>query len=106
MAVSMLTDAIDLQRRAQGNADEGVFSGIYSAVEKLAFAVGPLIAGLGLSLSGFVSSTTGVIPQSSTAITGILLLYSVAPAAVQLTSLLVFSRYPAAMRAAEAAPMP
>jgi GPH family glycoside/pentoside/hexuronide:cation symporter len=102
MAVSLLTDAIDLQRRVKGSADEGVFSGIYSAVEKLAFAVGPLIAGLGLSLSEFVSSTTGVIPQNQTAVTGIRLLYSVAPAAVQLASVLVFSRYPAAVRAAEA----
>jgi GPH family glycoside/pentoside/hexuronide:cation symporter len=96
MAFSMLTDTIDQQRRTFGFADEGVFSGIYSAVEKFSFAVGPLIAGSVLSLSGFVSSTTGVIPQSASAIRGILLLYSVIPVAIQLLSLWVFARYPAA----------
>lgn len=103
MSLSMLTDAIDQQRRTAGRADEGVFSGIFSAVEKLSFAIGPLIAGVGMSLTGFQSSTMGVIEQSNSAITGILWIYAVVPVVVQLASLAVFARYPEAARRAEAA---
>lgn len=93
LALSMMTDTIDFQRRTQGVANEGVFAGLFSAMEKLAFALGPVIAGIVMSGFGFVSSTGGVAAQSDTAITGIILLYSVIPAGLQLAALLVFSRY-------------
>lgn len=93
LALSMMTDTVDYQRRLLGVANEGVFAGLYSAMEKLAFAIGPVIAGAVMSAFGFVSSTGGVVPQSDHAITGIVLLYSLIPAALQALALLVFSRY-------------
>jgi GPH family glycoside/pentoside/hexuronide:cation symporter len=93
MPVAMLTDSITEHRASHRAATEGLFSGVYSAVEKLSFAVGPLIAGVVLSLYGFVSSTGGVVPQSASAVRGILLLYSVIPATLQLLSLWVLSGY-------------
>ncbi|MBT0671018.1 MFS transporter [Novosphingobium profundi] len=93
LALSMLTDTIDYQRRRMGSANEGVFAGLFSAVEKLSFALGPVIAGLVMSAFGFVSSKGGAVAQTPHAITGILLLYSLIPAALQVVSLVVFSRY-------------
>jgi len=93
LAMSMLTDTIDYQRKRTGLANEGVFAGLFSAAEKLAFALGPVVAGLVMSGFGFVSSTGGAVAQSQQAITGIVLLYSLIPVGVQLVSLAVFSRY-------------
>lgn len=93
LALSMMTDTVDYQRRMQGVANEGVFAGLFSAMEKLAFALGPVIAGIVMSAFGFVSSTGGATAQSSSAITGIVLLYSAIPASLQAIALLVFTRY-------------
>ena len=93
LALSMLTDTVDRQRQTFGTAHEGVFAGIFSAAEKLAFALGPVLSGVVLSLFGFTESTGGAVAQNDSAILGIILLYSLIPAATQLISLLVFSRY-------------
>lgn len=93
LAMSMLTDTIDYQRRTTGLANEGVFAGLFSAAEKLAFALGPVVAGVVMSAFGFVSSTGGAVAQRTGAITGIVLLYSLIPAGVQIVSLAIFSRY-------------
>lgn len=93
LALSMMTDTVDYQRRMLGVANEGVFAGLFSAMEKLAFALGPVIAGIVMSAFGFVSSTGGAAAQSDSAVTGIVLLYSVIPATLQVIALLIFSRY-------------
>lgn len=93
LALSMLTDTIAYERERTGSANEGVFSGIFSAAEKLAFALGPVIAGVVMSLYGFRESTGGMVEQTPEAIRGIVLLYSLVPVATQLVALAVFSRY-------------
>lgn len=93
LSLSMLTDTIDYQRRRVGVANEGVFAGLFSAVEKLSFALGPVLAGLVMSAFGFVSSTGGAVEQTPQAIHGIVLLYSLIPVGTQMISLLIFSRY-------------
>lgn len=93
LGLSMLTDAVEHQRRLTGIANEGVFSGIWSAAEKLAFAMGPLIGGFVMSAFGYRSSQGGAVAQSPNAVLGIMLLYSLIPAATQVLSLVVFSRY-------------
>ncbi|MFG6428913.1 MFS transporter [Roseateles sp. LYH14W] len=93
LMLSLLTDAIkrgDDEAGKDGPDDEGLLSGVFSAIEKLAFAVGPLLAGFALSLSGFASSTTGMAQQSPQVVSSIVLLYSVVPAAGMVISLLVF----------------
>jgi len=93
LALSMMTDTVDYQRRMAGVANEGVFAGLYSALEKLAFAMGPVIAGLVMSGFGFEASTGGAGAQSPHAIQGIILLYSAIPAGMQVLALAIFSRY-------------
>lgn len=93
LALSLMTDTVDYQRRTTGAANEGVFAGLFSAMEKLAFAVGPLLAGVVLSLFDFQSSTQGMIAQSDRALVGILLLYSAIPAGMQVLALLIFRKF-------------
>ena len=87
---SMLTDAIHAGQSKENTVDEGLLSGIFTAVEKLGFAIGPLIAGFALSLSGFQSSSEGTQQQSAEAINGIIMTYSVIPAIGLVISLLSF----------------
>ncbi|HEX7873072.1 MAG TPA: MFS transporter [Sphingobium sp.] len=93
LGLSMLTDTITLQRQRHGTANEGIFAGLFSAAEKLSFALGPVIAGIVMSAYGFVPSTGGAVAQSPRAISGIILLYSLIPVATQVVSLILFSRY-------------
>ncbi len=98
LSFSMLTDTIEQQKIAHGSVDEGLFSGVFSAIEKLGFAVGPVIAGVVLSMSGFESSTGGAVAQDAQAIKGMVWLYSVIPAGILLLSLAIFTQYNKAMQ--------
>jgi len=70
------------QRRA------GLYAGLFSAFQGLGFAVGPLLFGLVLQLSGYVSSTTGTAAAQSDATgSGVLLGFAVLPAALTALSL-------------------
>ena len=97
---SMFTDAVNrVKQRNHGEVNEGVFSGIFSATEKLSFAIAPLIGGIVMSLSGFVPSTTGIHAQSEQALTGILALYALIPAGIMTLSLATFWLYHRTVRA-------
>ncbi|MEM1232004.1 MAG: MFS transporter [Pseudomonadota bacterium] len=52
-AMSMLTDIIDWDARRTGVRREGVYTSLYSFVEKFSAAFGPLIVGAALSIAGF-----------------------------------------------------
>lgn len=91
---STFTDTVNrIRQRSGGAVNEGVFSGIFSATEKLSFAVAPLIAGIVLSASGFATSFNGPRAQSAGALTGILSLYSLIPSAMHIVSLGTFWAY-------------
>ncbi|MFK7888414.1 MAG: MFS transporter [Gammaproteobacteria bacterium] len=101
LSYSLLTDTINYERQRCGSADEGLFSGIFTAVEKLAFALGPLVTGLVLSVVGFEASVDGVVEQSSAAVFGVVLSYSALPTLFMLLSLLVFTQYGRSLRATD-----
>ena len=90
MIFAMLTDAINEGKKTDANVDEGLLSGIFTAVEKLGFACGPLIAGVTLSLSGFQSSVSGITQQSPEAVRGIVLAFSAVPATLVVASIVFF----------------
>ncbi|MFG6441533.1 MFS transporter [Roseateles sp. LKC17W] len=91
MIFSMLTDAIKDGQAADGVVDEGLLSGVFTAIEKLGFAIGPLIAGVVLSLSGFQSSSTGMVQQSAGAISGILIAFAIVPTVGLVLSLVAYT---------------
>ena len=52
---SMLPDTVEYDEMQSGLRREGVFSGMWSAGQKIAYSVGPPIVGFALALSGFVA---------------------------------------------------
>lgn len=90
MIFAMLTDAINEGKKTDANVDEGLLSGIFTAVEKLGFACGPLIAGVTLSLAGFQSSVSGITQQSPEAVRGIVMAFSAVPATLVVASIVFF----------------
>lgn len=97
MALSMLTDVMQADQSRPDAANEGIFAGIYSSAEKMAFALGPVVAGTVMSMTGFVSSKGGSVAQGAEAIHGIVLLYSLIPVGLQVIALLIFANYRKAM---------
>lgn len=93
MAFSMLLDTIAYDCKISGLNREGVFSGIWSAMDKTAFAFGALLAGVALSYFGFHESMTGFIEQSPETLRGILITYVGAPTSFALLSFLIILRY-------------
>ncbi len=71
---------------ASGNRDEGLFTGAWTASEKLGLALGPGVVGLGLALVGFQS---GSPVQSPEAIKGITWLLAILPTLFLWASLLL-----------------
>jgi len=86
---SMLPDTIEYDEMQSGLRREGIFSGVWSAGQKIAYSVGPPIVGFALALSGFVAS--GVQPE--TVNTGVRVIFCLFPAVMVLLSFLPFSRY-------------
>jgi len=101
LSFSILTDTIDAFVDKNERIDEGIFSGLFTAAEKMAFALGPLLAGAVMSMTGFQSSIGGVTEQSEDAIRGIVLCYSLVPVVVMGLSLVVFSRYKCPIKQAQ-----
>ncbi|MFW0778359.1 MAG: MFS transporter [Rickettsiales bacterium] len=97
LSFSMLTDTIEAQKKVAGTVDEGMFSGVFSAIEKAAFALGPLLAGTILSLTGFQASVGGAVAQSEESIQGMIWCYSLVPFACMSLSLLLFLGYKSAL---------
>ena len=76
----MLPDTIEYDRRRTGLERAGIFAGIYTTAEKLAYALGPALTGIVLGAMGYVSGTGGTaIEQPASAITAIYLCIGVAP---------------------------
>jgi GPH family glycoside/pentoside/hexuronide:cation symporter len=94
LGVSMLPDTIEYDRLTSGLRREGVFTGIWSAVEKGATAVGGLLIGLVLDFMGFVESTGTVVAQPASARAGIIIGAAVMPALFMLASVPLLLHYP------------
>jgi len=86
---SMLPDTIEYDEMQSGLRREGVFSGMWSAGQKIAYSMGPPIVGFALALSGFVADGT----QPETVSTGVRIIFCLFPAAMVLLSFFPFSKY-------------
>jgi sugar (glycoside-pentoside-hexuronide) transporter len=86
---SMLPDTVEYDQMQSGLRREGIFSGMWSAGQKIAYSVGPPIVGFALALSGFI--VDGVQPESVA--TGVRVVFCLFPAAMILLSFLPFSKY-------------
>jgi Na+/melibiose symporter-like transporter len=91
--MAMLPDAAAVDARRTGSNRAGVYTGVWTAGETLGLALGPGVFALVLALGDYRSSTDGGAAQPDSALTAIVLGFSVLPAALTLLSLWWLSRY-------------
>ena len=85
--LAMLPDTISAEAEETREQRAGAFTGVWTAGETAAFAIGPaLVLGL-LALTGFVSSTDNTAVQPGSAVVGVLVSISVLPAVLVAVSL-------------------
>ena len=76
VTLAMLSKTLADDVARTGVNREGIYSGVWLASEKLAFALGTLVVGVVIGLFGFVSSANGAsAPQTDTAVLGIAFTY-------------------------------
>ena len=108
-ALALLPDTMEYDRLASGENREGMMSGIFTTVEKIAGALGPLIVGILLQARGFIEGAEAAA-QPESAIAAVKLGASLVPALICFAAIPVLLAYrlgPAqleAMRAKQAAP--
>lgn len=94
LPMAMLPDVISHDERTSGPGQAGTFTGIWTAGETVGFALGATAVSLMLAATGYVSSVAGAqVVQPDAAITGIVLSFSILPAALLALSLVPLSRY-------------
>jgi GPH family glycoside/pentoside/hexuronide:cation symporter len=93
VTLTMLSQTLAEDTARTGQNREGVFSGVWLATEKLAFAFGALIVGVMLALFGFVESKGGAaVTQTPLAVVGIAITYSGVNLVVYLASIAAMRR--------------
>ena len=78
MGQSLLPDIMDHDYRRTGLRREGLYAGLYSFIEKLAFATAPLTLGILLGQMGFIKG----LPRSAVQPESALLAITIAMAAI------------------------
>ncbi|WP_019137210.1 MFS transporter [Cellulomonas massiliensis] len=92
--LAMLPDVASVDARARGVDRAGVLSGVWTAGETAGLALGPTLVLALLAATGFVSRTGGdVVAQPASALTGIVVAFSLLPAVLVALSLLPLARY-------------
>jgi GPH family glycoside/pentoside/hexuronide:cation symporter len=93
-ALAMLPDCIARDTERTGRRQAGVFTGLWTAGETLGLALGPGLYALILQIFGYVSSSTGSSAvQSDSARLGVLLGFTVVPALLVGSAVVLLRRY-------------
>lgn len=107
LPMAMLPDVISHDERSSGSGQAGTFTGIWTAGETVGFALGATAVSLTLAATGYVSTVAGsAVQQPAEAITGIVLSFSILPAALMAASLLTLRRYGLRRHDIDVAPAP
>lgn len=93
MAMSMLTDTIEFDSSRTGIRREGVYTAVYSFVEKVTFATGPLIVGWALRVAGFDPGLPEDQLRTPEVSRALLLGMSYVPTFVGCVAILLLTRY-------------
>ncbi|MEV4777090.1 MFS transporter [Microbacterium sp. LWH12-1.2] len=94
LPMAMLPDVISHDERTHGAGQAGTFTGVWTAGETVGFALGASAVSLTLAATGYVSTVAGVsVEQPDAAITGIVLSFSILPAALMAASLVTLRGY-------------
>ena len=93
-ALAMLPDCIAHDTARTGRRQAGVFTGLWTAGETLGLALGPGLYALLLQIFGYVSSSTGeAATQDDTARLGVLLGFTVVPAVLVGSAVVLLRAY-------------
>lgn len=94
LPMAMLPDVISDDAATYGDGQAGTFGGMWTAGETTGMALGATVLTIVLAIAGYAESVAGVeVVQSSAAIGGIVLSFSVVPAAIIGLSLISLARY-------------
>ncbi len=94
LPMAMLPDVISHDAASHGDGQAGIFGGMWTAGETTGMALGATVLTIVLAIAGYAESTAGaVVVQSDAAIAGIVVSFSVVPAAIIALSLLTLARY-------------
>jgi GPH family glycoside/pentoside/hexuronide:cation symporter len=94
VTLAMLSNTMAADAAETGFNREGIYSGVWLASEKLAFAGGALIVGVVLQLFGFIESADGAEPvQPGSAVLGIAITYCGINMLIYLTSIVAVRRF-------------
>ncbi|GAA1909691.1 MFS transporter [Streptomyces sodiiphilus] len=92
-AFSMVPDAV-AAAEAKGSARAGAYTGVWTATEATGTAIGPYVYSAALAVGGFVSTTEGqAVAQTDSALTALLVGFTVIPAALMTVALSFQLRY-------------
>ncbi len=91
--LAMLPDTAGVDARRTGANRVGVFTGVWTAGETFGLALGPALFAVVLALGGYVSSTGDALPQPPSAVTAIVLGFSLLPAVLIMLSLVALRGY-------------
>ena len=95
LPLSMLPDVISTDAVRHGGSAAGTFGGVWTAGETTGMALGATALTVALAVTGYVDSVAGeTVIQPAAAVAGIVVSFSIVPAALIVLSLWAFSRYP------------
>ena len=94
LPMAMLPDVMSHDERATGTKGAGAFSGIWTAGETIGFALSATALTTILAITQYVPSVAGQsVTQPASAIVGVVISFSVVPAALAALSLVPLARY-------------
>src|SRR5690554_6686822 len=94
LPMAMLPDVISHDAAEHGDGQAGIFSGVWTAGETTGMAFGATVLSIVLAVTGYVvTAGAATVEQPAAAVLGIVLSFSVVPAALIGGSLLALSRY-------------
>jgi GPH family glycoside/pentoside/hexuronide:cation symporter len=95
LPLAMLPDTVAHDAETHGPGRAGTFSGVWTAGETAGLAFGGTILAIVLTVTGFIPTVAEqTVEQPASAIVGIVLAFSVIPAALMFLSLISLARYP------------
>lgn len=90
--LAIMPDLITAEEERTGETRAGVAAGVWTGSETLGMALGPGLFGLVLGMGGYVSSVEGVARQPDSAVTAILLGFSLLPGLLVMLALPLLRR--------------
>jgi GPH family glycoside/pentoside/hexuronide:cation symporter len=94
LPMAMLPDVISHDQTEHGVGRAGIFGGLWTAGETIGMTLGATVFTVVLGVTGYAERIVGeTVEQGASAVTGIILSFSVVPAAIMVLSLITLRRY-------------